>query len=160
MGAGNQGQRPVTDSPFFGMLPPDLWGRTKDHFVYAIDFLALPAAVTTPGQIAIQADSDFYIAQQTGFVWSNANADLPHPWPITVMVIDAASGRNFYNQPVPIGNFFPGPTAAVDAQPFFPTLGKLVRANSTLTIQLTNLTAATTFNVRIQFIGFKCFLGY
>lgn len=166
MGVGKPGQASAyapNISPFFGLLPPELWDRTKLFFVYGIDFAALAAAVTTPGQIAIQADSDFFLTQIVAKVRTEADATVALPWLINLQLLDSGSGRQLFNQPQCIENVAGGGSAGTPTGgglPFYPTLGYLFRANSTITTSLTNLTAATTFNVQLSFIGIKIFLGY
>lgn len=141
---------------FFGVLPRDLWDKSKDFFTYSTDFLPIAAATAVTNNIAIQADSYFLIVAgvrtitdgATGLVFA-ANG------PMTIAVNDQSSGRDFQNQAMGIDNLLG--TAQLPAFWPFP---KLIQPSSTLAVSLTNFDPALGFNVRISFLGFKIFAGF
>ena len=142
-------------SPFFGLLPQELWSRTKDFFTYSADFLPLAAGGTLTVDISIQADSDFAIVAGVRVVTDVANTAFIDPVPQTVTILDASSGRQFQDRAVHIDNLFG--TAQLPA--LWP-MTKLIRANSTLSTTLINLDGANARNTRISYLGFKIFTGF
>ena len=139
-------------NPFWGLLPMDLWGATKDFFVYSVDFLPLTASVVSQaGDIQIQADSHFMIMAGVREVRDTTNATVIAAPPELVRILDAGSGRELNNQELPIDNLFG--TAQLPSYWPYP---KIIKASSTLTTFLTNL-EATDRNARISYLGFKIF---
>ena len=139
-------------NPFWGLLPRDLWGATKDFFVYSTDFLPLTASVV--GQVSdiqIQADSHFMIMAGVREVRDDTNATIVTNPPELVRILDAGSGRELTNQSLPIDNLFG--TAQLPSYWPYP---KIIKASSTLSTFLDNL-EATDRNVRISYLGFKIF---
>lgn len=142
-------------SPFFGMLPPELWSAIKDFFVYSTSFIPLAASATVTNNIAIQADSDFLAVGITGSVFdSPAQTTVVANPPQLVQIVDAGSGRAFFNEAQQWNN-----VVGTAQNPFLCPMPKLVRANSTISITLQNLDAANARVSRVALIGFKLFMG-
>lgn len=141
-------------NPFWSNLDPKIWRMPKDFFVYATDFLPLAAgAVAARNTIQIQADSHFLILEANGRVTeTNDTTAVPEPIPITVRIFDSGSGREVMNQAIHWGTLF-----GDGELPGYLGYPKILKAQSTLEVELTNLNAATAFNVRISFLGFKLF---
>ena len=70
----------------------------------------------------------------------------------TVLITDSGSGRQFMDSDVPVASIF-----GTGALPFVLPQPKIVSARSNLTVKVTNLTAGTTYNIRLAFIGVKLF---
>jgi len=129
----------------------------KDFFVYQEDFSALASGATASGNINIQADSDFVVQKLTYFadiaaaVQTNSSRVIPLT---SVIVTDTGSGRNLMESALPISNLF-----GTGQIPFILPQPKMFLARSTITITLANFSAATTYNIRLSFIGYKIFRG-
>lgn len=142
-------------NPFWGMLPRRLWKATKDYFAYGTTFSPLNAGVTQTNQIQIQADSHFMIIAMNRDVRSAADDETVVADPsMLVNLFDSGSGRNLFNIPLHSELFMGfGQLSGYTSYP------KLLKASSTFSVEVENLTAATNYIVRMAFIGFKVFLN-
>jgi len=138
-------------NPFLGLLPREFWPKTKDFFIYSIEFTPLAASGTSTVSIQIQADSAFLITMATIVVTDTANAVFISNIPELVTLTDAGSGRQLSDKAVHVNNIFG--TAQLPAVWPFP---KIMAPSSTLSATLQNL-EATARNVRLSFWGFKVF---
>lgn len=142
----------ITTPALRGQAGPNV---RRDFFVYGITFLALAPAAATSGAIQIQADSDFELQKLSVFA-TVANAaqqastrELPL---VTVQITDTGTGRQMFNIPVPI------PGIMGDGQiPFILPTTKIFSPNSSVTFDVSNFSAATTYNLRLMLIGCKLF---
>lgn len=130
--------------------------QRRDFFVYDIDFLAIAAAGgTATGQIQIQADADFELQKLTHFsdVAAAAQTEATRVLPlVTVQITDTGTGRQMFNAPVPI------PAMFGDGRiPFILPTTKVFSRNASVSFVLSNYSAATAYNVRLQLIGAKIF---
>lgn len=127
----------------------------EDYFVYQLDFTALAGGTTANASIQIQADSDFKWVKST-YHANIANAILTDSTRVialaTINVTDTGSGRQLMSAPVPIENIF-----GVGLVPYILPVPRIFRARSTISVSLANFTAATTYNIRLSFIGTKLF---
>ena len=125
----------------------------KDFYVYQATFLALAGASSANGTIQIEANSDF-VVQKLSFAADIAAAvqtDSTRVLPlVTIQLTDTGSGRQYMNEQVPITALFGN-----GQLPFILPNPRFMAANSVLQIAVTNLTAATTYNLYLSFIGFK-----
>lgn len=129
----------------------------KDFFVYQEDFSAIANGATASGNINIQADSDFVVQKLTYFadIAAAVQTDSSRVIPlVSVLVTDTGSGRNLMESALPISNLF-----GTGEIPFILPQPKMFLARSTITVTLANFSAATTYNVRLSFIGYKIFRG-
>lgn len=136
-------------------LPGGLANRVCDLFTYGTDFLPIGATTTLTNNIQIQNDSDFVVLAMNAIVTDTADTTfLVYPgWPFTVQLNDAGAGRQQQNQAVHLANqFWPKQFPLRVEQP------KFLRAGSTFSVTLTNLSAVAR-NVRLSFTGAKVF-GY
>ena len=127
----------------------------KDHFTYTANFLAIAAAGVVSVNVPIQADADFMIQAQAQFsdIAAAIQTDSSRVIPVaTVLITDSGSGRQFMDSDVPVASIF-----GTGALPFVLPQPKIVSARSNLTVKVTNLTAGTTYNIRLAFIGVKLF---
>ena len=138
-------------NPFLGLLPREFWPKTKDFFVYSIEFVPLAASATSTTSIQIQADSAFLITMGTVVVTDTTNATFISNIPELILITDAGSGRQLSDKAVHMNNLFG--TAQLPAVWPFP---KIMAPSSTLAATLQNL-EATARNVRLSFWGFKVF---
>lgn len=127
----------------------------KDFFVYGSNFLSIAAGATQTNTIAIQADSDFellklaYSSDLNAGVQTESTRTIPQ---CTLIILDTGSGRQLMNQGIDLTTIFG------DArQPFILPLPKKFRANTALSLALTNYSAAQTYNVRLALIGAKVY---
>lgn len=138
-------------NPFWGLLPPALWGETKDFFVYGTDFLPLTASATLAQDIPIQADSHYMIMAGVRTVFQTDNTTIVANPAILVRIFDTGSGRQVQNRAVHIDNWF-----GTGQLPAYWPYPKIIKASSTLRVELTDLSGVDR-NVRVEFLGFKIF---
>lgn len=126
-----------------------------DFFIYEVDFAALAPAGSQTSSFTIQQEADFLLTK------INMTADIAHaaytqsatPIPlVTIMVNDTGSGRNLMSSAVPLPALF-----GSGGLPFILPRQRLFVASSVVNITLTNYDAATTYNIRLSFIGEKAF---
>lgn len=129
--------------------------QLRDFFVYDIDFASLAADGQATGSIQVQADSDFELQKLTHFsdIAEAAQTEDSRVLPlVTLQITDSGTGRQMFNTPVPI------PAIMGDGRiPFILPTTKLFSKNSSVSFTLSNYSAATTYNIRIQLIGAKIF---
>lgn len=127
----------------------------KDFFVYAIDFATLAAGATATDNIQIQADADFEVQKLTYFsdIAGAAQTLTTQVVPlITVLIVDAGSGRQLMDRAVAI------PALFGDGRiPFILPTPRIFAARSNITFTLVNFSAATTYRTRLNLIGTKLF---
>ena len=152
-----QGAYPVAQilpplNPFLGLLPKALWKRVKDFFTFTVEWLPLAISESASKTFSTQGDSDFLILMGTRVVSTVDNLTATAFPPMLVKIEDSGSGRNMMDKAVHLENLF-GTAQQPSVWPF----PKLIRANSTVTVTLQNLSAASAFNARLSFLGFKVF---
>lgn len=127
----------------------------KDFFAYEVDFSALASGVTATGSVNIQADSGFLVQKMAVFadIAAAIQTDSSRVIPLcTCQLTDTGSGRNLFSTEVPIPSVF-----GQGNLPFILPQPKLFSPKSTLSVTITNFSAATTYNIRLSFIGQKVF---
>ena len=127
----------------------------KDFYVYQEDFSSLANGATATGTINIQADSDFVVQKLTYFadIALAAQTDSSRIIPLsTVQITDSGSGRNLMESPAPITSIF-----GTGELPFILPTPKLFLARTTITMDVTNFSTSTTYNIRLSLIGYKVF---
>lgn len=136
--------------------PPRQQQRTvKDFYVYQEDFSGLAAGASQTGNVNIQADSDFvvqklaYAADIAGAAQTDSGRVIPL---VTVLITDTGSGRQLMESSVPIPSLF-----GTGELPFILPQPKLFLARSTINVTVANYSNATTYNLRVSFIGYKVF---
>jgi hypothetical protein len=128
----------------------------RDPFIYTANVTSLAGGANTTNNINIQADADFliqalvYFADLALATQTQSTQVLPL---CTVLLTDSGSGRQFMDTDVAINSIF----GYGGVQPFVLPQPKLMAARSTLVVKTTNFTAATTYNIRLSFIGVKLF---
>lgn len=127
----------------------------QDYFSYQLNFAALAAGGSSNGSFQVQADSDFKWLKATcmadiALAVQTVSAQVI---PLcTIQITDTGSGRQLMNAPVPIWNLF-----GSGQIPFILPVPRIFRANSNITVAVANYSAATTYNLRLTFIGTKIF---
>lgn len=127
----------------------------SDFFVYEIDFSAVTSGSTPQNSFTVQADSNFlwehgcFFADIAAAAETNDSRVLPL---ITCVIADTSSGRQLMSNPVPITSLF-----GYASQPYELPYPRFFRANTQVTVSLTNFSAATDYNLKLQFIGRKFF---
>lgn len=129
--------------------------QRRDFFAYAINFFNLGAGQAQNGAIQIQADSDFELQKMAFFAdiaGGPETADgrvLPL---VALQITDTGTGRQIFNTDVPV------PATMGDGQiPFILPTTKIFSANASVAFQVTNYSAATTYNLRLVCFGAKLF---
>lgn len=127
----------------------------RDFYIYEQDFSNLASGTTASASFTVQTDSNFLwqygcmFADIAAAVETDSTRVLPL---VTVLITDTSSGRQLSSQPVPIASQFGTAT-----DPFELPTPRFFRANTQVTVTVTNFSAATTYNLRMQFIGTKFF---
>lgn len=127
----------------------------EDFTIYELDFLALAAGATANSAIQIQADSAFRWVKGTYYATiANAAFTLSAtPVPsITLSVVDTGSGRQLFNNPVPVPSVF-----GRGELPFILPVSRIFKERSSIAVTVSNFDAAVTYNLRLSFIGTKIF---
>lgn len=127
----------------------------KDFFIYEVDFSALAFGSSATGNINIQADSDFELQKLCYFadIAAAAQTDDTRVIPlVTINITDSGSGRFLSSDAVPVTSIF-----GTGQIPFILPTPKIFDARATISIEVANFSAATTYNLRLSFIGAKIF---
>jgi hypothetical protein len=127
----------------------------SDLFTYEADFSGLASGATAIYQFNVQADSNF-LWQRACFQADIADAAFTYqsqPIPnVTVLLTDTSSGRQLMSAPMPVPSLFGLGHAPADL-----INPRWFRANTQVTVSVTNYDAAVTYNLRLSFIGTKFF---
>ena len=150
----------VPGDPGFRLRPQTVGEESKlyiakDFYIYQEDFSGLAASTSATGTIRIQADSDFILQKLTYFadIAAAIQTDSSRVVPlVTLQVIDAGSGRNLLEAPAPISSLF-----GEGDLPFILPTPRVFFARSNIELTVANFSAATTYNVRLSFIGYKAY---
>lgn len=130
--------------------------KSQALFVYSTP-TALALAVSSSGTsvIQIQADSVFELQRLSffAFVTGTPETAITFP-PITLQIADTSSGANLFDTAVPLGAIAYGGTGF---GPFPVSSPRFFAPNSTVTLTLANLSAATQYTVRVNMQGRKLF---
>lgn len=145
-GAAGQGINPVPSMP--EQYIEDLW-------VEAVNIAALASGAVANTNIQVQADSAFKLIKLGLQVDLAAAAvtESTNPLALVAMQItDTGSGRNLFSGAVALGAIFGN-----GRLPFILPVPRLFMPRSNIALQFTNYSAATTYNIRMAFIGTKVF---
>jgi len=116
-------------------------------------FLALAAAAQASVEIKIEADSDFFWYKAAFFadIAAAAQTDSARVIPlVNVLITDTASDRQLMRSEVPVPSIF-----GTGQIPFILPAPHKFRASGNISVAVTNFSAATTYNLRLQLIGYK-----
>ena len=135
--------------------PEDVQNVRRDFYIYEAEALALAAGASANDIVAIEADSDFIMQKLTyqADIAAASYTDSTRPIPlVTIQLIDSGSGRQLMQNPIPVSSFMGN-----GELPFIlPNPRKFLR-NSTIQVAFTNFDAATAYNIRLAFIGYKIY---
>jgi len=136
-------------------IPP---GPRDQYFYSTVAASIAPAASATP-VINISADSDFYctaltyFADVAGAVQTDSTRVIPL---VTIQITDTGSGRQLLDRAQPLGAIFGDGT-----NPYRLINPRLFQRSTSIQVQLTNYSAATTYaNLYVVFHGFKLYGVY
>ena len=135
--------------------PEQIDNVRRDFFTYESEALALAPAASANDIINIEADSDFILQKLTfeADIAAATQTDSTRVVPlVTVQLIDSGSGRQMMQNPIPIPSIF----GTGQLPLILPNPRKFLR-NTTIQVAYTNFSAATTYNVRLAFIGYKIY---
>jgi hypothetical protein len=127
----------------------------EDFFIYTLNALALAGGGVNNSNIQIQADSAFKLIKLAMFadiavaIQTDSSRVLPLA---TVQIVDTGSGRQLFSEATPFSAIF-----GQGGLPFILPIPRIFMPRSNIAVTLTNLTAATTYNIRMSFIGTKMF---
>lgn len=128
----------------------------RDFFVYELDFAALLHGTTSvPNSFTVQADANFLWQYGCFFADVAAAAQTVGTQPIplvTCTIQDQGSGRQLMSGGVPLYSMF-----GFGREPFVLPTPRFFRAQTQVTVALTNFDAAADYNIRLSFIGTKLF---
>ena len=128
----------------------------SDFFNYEVDFTAgIAAGGTANSSFTVQADSDFKWLKACYFadIAVAAQTDSARVVPLaTVLITDQGSGRQLMSAATPIPNIF-----GTGQIPFILPVPKIFASKSTISVSVVNFSAASTYNIRLSFIGVKLF---
>ena len=155
MAASGGGARPPTLVPglYTDYLPRALRGRERDFFGYEFESLPLGAGGTANPTQGIDSTADFLVTSIAGAVRDPADVTiLFEAPPITLQIVDTAASRNLFSAPVDWVS-----VVGTGQLPAFLPYPKIIARSSVVRIDLQNLDAANTYDVRLVLEGFKIF---
>lgn len=124
-------------------------------YVEPVNFLALAGATQAVQNVLVQADSAFKLSKLT-FQADIALATLTDATNVvplcTIQIIDSGSGRNLFGGPVSLPTIF-----GRGSLPFILPVPYIFMPRSNINLTVANLTAATTYNLRLSLVGSKIF---
>lgn len=129
--------------------------QAYDFFVYSASAVALAAGASQTVNFTIQAEADFMLSKMTMFadVAAAAQTESTKIVPlVSILISDTGSGRNLMDTNVAIPNIF-----GYGDLPFILPRQRIFVANSVVNVTFTNFSAATTYNLKLSFIGEKAF---
>lgn len=128
--------------------------RVRSFFVYRLNFLAVAPAGTPSDTVRFDSASDFfwikatYEADIAAAVQTDSTRQLAAN--VDCQLQSGGSDKNLFQGPVPIPSIF-----GTGTLPFVLPFPQKFARNSELTVSLISREAATTYNIRLAFIGWK-----
>jgi hypothetical protein len=128
--------------------------RVRSFFVYVANFLAVAPAAAPSTVIRFDSQSDFlwikgsYQADIAAAVQTDSTRQLAAN--VDVQLQSGGSDKNLLQAFVPIQSIF-----GTGQMPFVLPFPQRMARNSELTVSLVSREAATTYNIRLAFIGWK-----
>jgi len=139
--------------PYGDLIPPWVLERARDFFAFGLNYLPLTLSTTQTQAFAVDGDADFLLTCISGFATSAAAPQTEQATiPALISISDTGSGRLFQNTPLHIENLI-----GSGQLPGFLPYPKLIPAASVVSVTLTSLDAAASWNIRLAFSGFKIF---
>jgi hypothetical protein len=128
--------------------------RVRSFFVYRANFLAVAPAASPSFVINFDSQSDFlwikssFQADIAAAVQTDSTRQLAAN--VDVQLQAGGSDKNLFQAPIPIPSVF-----GYGSLPFVLPFPHRFARQTELTVTLTNREAATTYNIRLAFIGWK-----
>ena len=125
----------------------------RDIFFQELDFAAVAAAATPQASFTVQNDANWlwqggsYIADVAAAAVTDSTRVIPL---VSCTILDQTSGRQLMQANTPIVNIF-----GTGEMPFWLPTPRFFRANTQVTFNLLNFSAATTYNLKLTLIGTK-----
>jgi hypothetical protein len=122
-------------------------------YVYGLTFLAVAPGASSTLNIAIDAQSDFELRKMNQFsdIAQAGTVEGTRVMPnVTCVITEASNSLQMMSAPIAIPSLF-----GSGGLPFILPIPVLFKANSIITVTLTSFDAATTYNVRLAFIGIR-----
>lgn len=128
--------------------------NTNERFyTYGLSFLALGVGASSTQTLAIDAQSDFILRKMNQFsdIGAAGTVESTRVMPnATILMTEASSSVQFMNIAIAIPSLF-----GSGGNPFILPIPVLLKAQSILTVTVTNYDAANTYNIRLAFIGVR-----
>ncbi len=127
----------------------------RDHFVYELDLATIAHGASGQGTFTIQADSSFlwqegcFFASVAGAAQEDSTRILPL---MSLTIQDTSSGRQLMSAAVPVTSLF-----GYGSLPFILPSPRFFRANTQVTVSVSNFDAAVDYDLKLSFIGTKFF---
>lgn len=127
----------------------------KRFYAYSTLHNAVAANASDTQTVTIASDSDFYLSKMTMFahISGAVQTDSSRVLPLaTVTLTEISSGNQMFDSAIPI------PAVFGDGQiPFILPHPKLFEAKSALTVNVANFSAATTYTIYLNFLGYRVY---
>lgn len=126
-----------------------------EFYSYSVTFSAIASGASPSLNINIQADSDFEVQKTTYFadIAAAIQTDSSRVIPLcTVLITDQSSGAQLSNIAVPVSALF-----GTGDLPFIMPTPKIFPARSSISVQVSNFSASTTYNLRLLLSGRKLY---
>lgn len=127
--------------------------RAQEFYTYQASFSSLANGSDATANISIEADS-FFKAQKLTYMADLAAAAQTESGRViplcTILITDTGSGRRLMNEAIPIPALFGN-----GQLPFILPTPKVFKPQSTISIQVANYSAASTYNLYISIHGAK-----
>ena len=128
--------------------------RVRSFFVYIANFLAVAPAAAPSVVVRFDSNSDFLWIKSTfqADIAAAVQTDSTRQIAANVdcQLQSGGSDKNLFQGLVPIPSIF-----GTGQMPFVLPFPQRMARNSELTVSLSNREAATTYNIRLAFIGWK-----
>lgn len=155
LGQAEAGNPPTSQDGAFVMGGQRYVGR--DYYVYDALANPLPNGGAAVDNIQIQADADFIWQKATYLALAATPANLAADTRIipaaTVQLTDTASGRELFEQALPIDALF-----GTGELPFILPTARLLPARSTFRVNFQNL-GTTPMRIQLCMIGYKAYIA-
>ncbi len=128
----------------------------SEFFIYTANIGTLAAGISSTTRIQIESDSQFVVQKLTYFVTDSSETsqtDATRIVPnLALSIVDTGSGRNLQNDSIPITSI-----CGTGELPHILATPKTFKANSIITVQVSNFATTNYANIFINFIGKKIF---
>lgn len=127
----------------------------RDIFIQEIDFAGLAAAGTATGSFTVQQDANFlwqygmYFADIAAAAQTDSTRVIPL---VSVIITDEGSGRQLMQSAVPVPSLF-----GTGEMPLILPTPRFFRAQTQVSVSVTNFDAAATYNLKLSLLGTKFF---